>query len=51
MTQEHMADKEKQGILVKASNFEWTFVQPVALTHRPASGQWLASDDGRIRKP
>jgi uncharacterized protein YbjT (DUF2867 family) len=47
---EHMADKEKQELLVKASGLDWTLVQPVALTDRPASGQWLASNEGRIRK-
>jgi uncharacterized protein YbjT (DUF2867 family) len=47
---EHMADKEMQETMVKASGLDWTLVQPVALTDRPATGQWLASDEGRIRK-
>jgi uncharacterized protein YbjT (DUF2867 family) len=51
LLKEHMADKEKQETLVKASGLDWTLVQPVALTDRPATGQWFASEDGRIRRP
>lgn len=43
LLKEHMADKEKQESLVKASNLDWTLVQPVALTSCPASGKWFAS--------
>jgi uncharacterized protein YbjT (DUF2867 family) len=43
LLKEHMADKEKQENLVKASGLDWTLVQPVALTDRPATGQWFAS--------
>jgi uncharacterized protein YbjT (DUF2867 family) len=46
---EHMADKEKQEALVKASGLDWTLVQPVALTDKPAAQQWLASTQGVIR--
>jgi len=49
LLKEHMADKEKQESLVKASGLDWTLLQPVALTDRPATGQWFASEDGRIR--
>jgi uncharacterized protein YbjT (DUF2867 family) len=51
LLKEHMADKENQETLVKASGLDWTLVQPVALTDRPATGQWFASEDGRIRRP
>jgi putative NADH-flavin reductase len=46
---EHMADKEKQEQVVKASGLEWTLVQPVGLTEGPATGQWLADTTGVIR--
>jgi uncharacterized protein YbjT (DUF2867 family) len=48
---EHMADKEKQEALVKASGLDWTIMQPVALTDRPAKGAWFASDAGKFGKP
>jgi uncharacterized protein YbjT (DUF2867 family) len=47
---EHMADKEKQEALVKASGLDWTLVQPVGLTDGPATGQWLADTSGVIRR-
>ena len=47
---EHMADKEKQEALVKASHLDWTLVQPVGLTDGPATGDWLADTDGLIRR-
>ena len=47
---EHMADKEKQEILVKASGLDWTLVQPVGLTDGKATGDWLADTTGRIRR-
>lgn len=50
LLREHMADKEKQDILVKASGLDWTLVQPVALTDGEATGQWFASADGQVRK-
>ena len=46
---EHMADKEKQEILVKASGLDWTLVQPVGLTDGKATGNWLADTAGKIR--
>ncbi len=46
---EHMADKEKQEILVKASRLDWTLVQPVGLTDGKATGNWLADTTGKIR--
>ncbi len=48
---EHMADKEQQEKLVKASGLDWTLVQPVGLADGPAAGTWLASPSGEIRKP
>lgn len=48
---EHMADKEKQEALVKASGLDWMIVQPVGLTDSPATGKYLASHDGKIRAP
>jgi uncharacterized protein YbjT (DUF2867 family) len=51
LLKEHMADKEQQELLVKASGLDWTLVQPVALTDRPATGAWLASDTGQVRRP
>lgn len=50
LLKEHMADKEKQENLVKASGLDWTLVQPVALTDGAATGQWFASIDGKVRK-
>ena len=47
---EHMADKEKQEALIKASALDWTLVQPVALTDKPATADWFASTRGVIRK-
>ncbi len=47
---EHMADKEKQEILVKASALDWTIVQPVGLTNGKASGDGLADTTGKIRR-
>ena len=35
---EHMADKENQERLVKASGLDWTLVQPVGLRRRPGDG-------------
>lgn len=46
---EHMADKEKQEALVKASGLNWTLVQPVGLTDGPATHNWLADKNGVIR--
>jgi uncharacterized protein YbjT (DUF2867 family) len=48
---EQMADKEQQEKLIKASGLDWTLVQPVGLTNRPAAGAWLASPSGEIGKP
>ena len=45
-----MADKELQETLVKASGLDWTLVQPVGLNDLPATGAWLASRTGEIRK-
>ncbi|MBC7939255.1 MAG: NAD(P)H-binding protein [Chitinophagaceae bacterium] len=45
---EHMADKELQEAIVKASGVEWTLVQPVALVDKPSLGQWTASKVGAI---
>ena len=47
---EHMADKEKQEILIKSSGLDWTIAQPVALTDSRPTGQWFASPDGTVRK-
>jgi putative NADH-flavin reductase len=47
---EHMADKEKQEALVKTSDLNWTLVQPVGLTDRPATNSWLADTNGIIRR-
>ncbi len=47
---EHMADKEKQEILVKASALDWTLVQPVGLTDAKPTGDWLADSSDSIRR-
>ena len=47
---EHMADKEKQEALVKASPLDWTLVQPVGLTDATPTNTWLADEHGNIRK-
>jgi uncharacterized protein YbjT (DUF2867 family) len=47
---EHMADKERQEALIRASGLDWTIVQPVGLIDGAATGQWLADDEGRIRR-
>lgn len=48
LLREHMADKEKQEPLVKASGLDFVLVQPVALTDKPAAGKWLASGSGEV---
>ncbi len=45
-----MDDKERQEALLKASPHEVLLVQPVALTDKPESGDFLASPDGAIRR-
>jgi len=50
LLREHMADKEKQESLVRASPLSWTLVQPVGLTDASASGIWLADTGGKIRR-
>jgi uncharacterized protein YbjT (DUF2867 family) len=45
---EHMADKELQEAVVKASATDWTLVQPVALVDQPILGRWTASHVGAI---
>jgi putative NADH-flavin reductase len=45
-----MTDKENQEKLVKASNLDWTLVQPVGLTDGAATGRWLISTRGERRK-
>lgn len=47
---EHMADKERQEAVVKASGLDWTLVQPVGLTNGPATQNWFADTSGRIRR-
>jgi putative NADH-flavin reductase len=47
---EHMADKEKQELVVKGSGLNWTLVQPVGLTDGPATNTWLADTNGIIRR-
>jgi putative NADH-flavin reductase len=47
---EQFADKEQQEKLVKASNLEWTLIQPVGLTDGAATGRWLASPTGDRKK-
>ena len=46
---EHMRDKEKMEVLVKASGLDWTLVQPVGLSDKPGSGHALVTTDGTIR--
>ncbi len=50
LLREHMADKEKQEILVKASSLDWTLVQPVGLTDGKPTGDWLADTNGKSRR-
>ena len=45
-----MDDKERQEARLRASPHDVLLVQPVALTDAPASGDWLASPDGAIRR-
>jgi len=45
-----MDDKERQEALVKASDLDWTLLQPVGLTDGAATGRWLASVTGQRRK-
>jgi uncharacterized protein YbjT (DUF2867 family) len=45
---EHMADKEKQEVLVKSSGLDWTLVQPVALVDQPVVGRYMTSNTGAI---
>ncbi len=48
---EQMADKEKQDAVLKASEANYILIQPVALTDKPGTGTWTASNDGTIGKP
>lgn len=45
-----MADKERQEAVLKSRDVDFLIVQPVALTDGPATGDWLASAQGDIRK-
>jgi hypothetical protein len=47
---DQMNDKERQEMEVKASDLDWTVVQPVGLTDGAATGRWLASVKGERRK-
>ncbi len=47
---EQMADKEKQDAVLKASEANYILIQPVALTDKPGTGTWTASNDGTIGK-
>lgn len=47
---ELMADKARQEAVLRATDLDYLFVQPVALTDGPATGDWFASTDGAIRK-
>jgi uncharacterized protein YbjT (DUF2867 family) len=47
---EQMDDKERQEALVKASDLDWTLVQPVGLTDGAGTGRWLASLTGERRR-
>jgi putative NADH-flavin reductase len=47
---EQMADKEKQDAVLKSSEANYTLIQPVALTDKPGTGIWTASNDGTIGK-
>ena len=47
---EVMADKERQEAVLKASGLDYVLVQPVGLTDAPASGDWVASAKGDVRK-
>jgi uncharacterized protein YbjT (DUF2867 family) len=44
-----IADKAAQEAAVKASGLDWTIAQPVGLSDKPATGDWLASPDA-LRK-
>jgi uncharacterized protein YbjT (DUF2867 family) len=48
---EHMADKERQEAVVRASDTDWTLVHPVALVDTPVLERWTASTDGKIAGP
>jgi uncharacterized protein YbjT (DUF2867 family) len=50
LLREHMADKENQERLVKASGLDWTLVQPVGLTDGVGMSGWFASPRGEIGK-
>lgn len=47
---EQMADKQKQYLVLKASNLRYTLVQPVALTDKPGLGTWKTSRNGTFGK-
>lgn len=47
---EQMADKEKQEVVIKSSDLDWTLVQPVALSDGTATQQWFADTGGAIRR-
>lgn len=47
---EQLADKEQQEKVVKASDLDWTLIQPVGLTDGAATGRWVESTTGDRRK-
>lgn len=46
---EQIADKERQEAALKASGADCLLIQPVALTDKPATGDWFASWTGEVR--
>ena len=48
--QQLMADKERQEAVLKASNLDYVLVQPAGLTDAPATGDWVASAKGEVRR-
>lgn len=47
---EQLTDKENQEKVVKASDLDWTLIQPVGLTDGAATGRWVESTTGDRRK-
>ncbi len=45
---EQIADKERQEAVLKETDLPCVLVQPAALTDRPATGRWTASEEGAL---
>jgi uncharacterized protein YbjT (DUF2867 family) len=45
---EQIADKERQEALLKKTRLNYVLIQPAALTDAPGTGDWTASEEGKL---